>query len=204
MYWWILRLGKVPYCGELRDNITKSGVNKTLISAVPVNTIKGAISYAINPRSWNPVKAKQTIESDQEKIKKTSKKNLNPSLTKIIDTLKINIKIERERINHWETLSNEDKNLIENPFSVIYGIRYTGEVKTIYSDYACEVGIPKVISLVDLIVYVPNKKINLTKNFVQNKSEVTDFETLYNELNASDYWPSDNKRIFEILLKKTK
>lgn len=161
--------GKVPYCYASLDlGKSKRGINRKCISAVPPESIKDSVDYALrySKESWTPDIGRRNLRWLADEISRfESRQNLMEYQHVVLDLLRLEKRVQELRIGNWSILSASERELITNPFAIIYGFDYDGQVIPANSDYHKEVGIPEIIPLEKLTIYAPNDKLRLTDNF---------------------------------------
>jgi len=181
--------GVVSFAGEYGVGfISPQGINLDSISVVPTRLVTKASGYSLesfNMGGWKP-------EIGREKIKRYTK-NIDDKGVRITGLGEMGhtkesyynqfIEVEKRRIEGWKKLSDVDKEMIEHPFPVLFGIRYTGETKNVISGISGEVAIPGTIKPDKLIVYVPENRIEFVKKYLKEKGigdvyDINSFEGL--------------------------
>ena len=120
----LLKSGKVPFVGEMENGIAhEDGVNRDAISATDFTHVLEAVEYAkVEQEVWTPEASELKIQMSQKSIKDNEGE---------VDHLrymsKMIIKIEKARLKRWKTLSALEKELIQNDFPVIYGLKPAAE-----------------------------------------------------------------------------
>ena len=175
--------GNFLYSGELKWGISKKGINRDSISAMPINFPKEAIrhsEYSFNKKPWDKESAKkkvffltrymEAIMEGRSAAEEFSKKNkfLNTYPYKqLLEIIPQELKIEKRRLKNWDKMNDSDKSFISNSFPVVYGIKYEGEIKSVISGLSREVGILENISPEQLIIFVPKEKIKIVKDYLE-------------------------------------
>ncbi|MDP3027417.1 MAG: hypothetical protein Q8N63_06925 [Nanoarchaeota archaeon] len=196
--------GKAPYCGELWQGISKNGISWNSISAVEQGAVKIAINHASNiSEGWNPKVGIEKIMQLKKGIKELEQEIENGEDTKlfshVVEMYKMRKKVEERRLRNWKSLSNTEKDIVENPYPVIYRIKYNGVINHCLHD-SREVRLPE-IEIDNLTVYVPEKYLSST-NFLfdRHKSVVKPFDALRELQNL----PLDCRTSIEILVCNSK
>ena len=116
----LLKNGKVPFVGEMANGIAHSeGVNRNAISATDFTHVLEAVEYAqFEQKIWTPEVAQSKIQSNIMSIQKY--KDEFDHLRYMSEMI---IKIEKARLKRWKTLSALEKELIQNDFPMIYGLK---------------------------------------------------------------------------------
>ncbi len=169
----MLEEGIVPFCGELGWGVAKDGASLVALSVVIPGTVKVAVRYAKDfLKSWNPEIGRKNLESARNRQQNLERKiSLGdaPEYIKAAATMdKLRADIEEKRIANWKSLTDEEKQMISNPFPIVYGINYKKPTKWVRSDCPGERGIQETISPNDLVIYVPKTKIERTELYTGN------------------------------------
>jgi hypothetical protein len=172
----ILDSGDVPYCGELWQGVSKD-VNVRNISVVSEAGIEHAIRYANkSQKSWTPEFGREEIDSlrsyivDRKKVVSDIERNGGEDWLKSyyleneIFPAEFNVNLHKLRLEKWKDLSSIQKAMVVNPFGVLYGIDYSGQITPSSSQIGLEVGIPECVALEDLAIYVADDK----RSFVES------------------------------------
>ena len=112
------------FCNELTENLNK------------VLKEKAQLESRINDGS--------TLDTDQAVLKHFDSE---------ISRINKHLDLEQKRIAAWENLTEEQRDLIKNPFPVLYGIKHEGESAPVRSSVSGERGLPKV-DPENLIIFV--------------------------------------------------
>jgi hypothetical protein len=204
----LLELGQVPYTGELSSGFTSIAASSKAISVVPIHTIGVAIDFALDHarEGWNPIKGRENMQAYQKYLELNYARNDagDPDWyykwrKGCIEGI---IQVERIRIEKWPLLSEREKELIGNPFPVIYEIYHKGNTLKIRSGYGLEVGITCDKGLEDLTIYVPLNQVESVRESASvfgHKPQVESFRALEKYRDAS----MTVERDIEDLIKKT-
>jgi len=164
----LLKEGIVPYCGELEWGIAKDGVSLVALSVVIPATVKVAVRYAKNfLKPWNPeigIENLRSARNSQQNLERKIAEGNTPEYIKAVAKMhKLRAEIEERRLAGWNGLTDEEKEMVTNPFPVIYGINYKGPTKWVRSECPGEEGIQKTILPNNLAAYVASSTLEKTK-----------------------------------------
>lgn len=159
--------GKVPFGGEIVFG--RHGINRTGLSVVWLGNIRSARFYATdsNTSPWNPDIGKQQLE---ESKKLFEDRDYDEASTKK-QMLKNAIEITEARIKEWPNLNAEEKDLIQNPFPVMYGIRVTrSDALTLFSsDISGEIKLNNGTEGDELrVIFVPEEQVTRVREIIKN------------------------------------
>lgn len=208
----LLDEGIVPFSGELREGLAPKaqgggGINMLAISSVGRQNLDIAIKHALQHgcTAWNPTIGKKNLESKQSELdeKRAAYQNLaatcDPRLRdhaqREIEAFEVSRKIDEMRFEAWGLIDSGLHRYIENPFPVLYGIDYDGEVQTLKNSVT-EKGIPADVTSV---MYVPADQIITLK---QDASQwgVTDLDVRsFQDLEGPDLQSVQMERAFDML-----
>lgn len=199
--------GIIPYSGEFGIGfLLKGGISRVATSAVDIFHINEALRYALisTKQNWTPLKSGRKIISIEERLNSMPRsKYLLGEDGEFCRSILLNSKLlEKIRLRHWSDLSESKRDLVSNPFPVLYGIRYGGEVYTVHSDSPGEVGIPGKVGLEDITLYVPSKRFNDTLNLAKGLDVVPKVAPIGVLAFLRSYVDSRNLDSFKSLVKK--
>ena len=152
--------GKVPFSGEI--NFGRSGVNQDSLSTVLITEKKTVSQYTrLNTEGWS-----------FEKSQKKALENV-PSKDDLLNpTVKNDYEIEKLRREQWTKLTSEEKNLVSDPFPIVYGIepKRVGVTHSVSSAVHYEVGLKDGASVDEIkSIFVPKDKIEYVKQMLNEK-----------------------------------
>ena len=156
--------GKVPFSGEIIFG--RSGVNRESVSTVLITEKKTLGQYSnMNGKGWSKFESQKKAVSDVFEKK--------PEKGSMLETMKKNsAEVESLRRKQWNTLTSEERKLVQEPFPVVYGIepKRAGTVHGVKSDVRYEMGL-KDGATVDEIksIFVPKDKIDYVKKMLLEK-----------------------------------
>ncbi|MBT3835822.1 hypothetical protein HOD05_02815 [Candidatus Woesearchaeota archaeon] len=192
----LFREGGVSYGGE--GNVAQVIENvDSFISTVTGGHLYVAIDYATKEgtRSWTPEIGKKNLNIIRQLLK--LKENPLRKLGKVF------FKVENRRIRLWKQLSDEERDLIQNPFPIIYRFNEDGEFhNNLYFQSGREVCVTKTIGVDDLNIHVPLSQIDRVERMARSKGhspKILDFS----ELVMIDSLFEDHKRSLEKLLQNS-
>lgn len=195
----LLQEGKVPFCGELWYAFRDGEGGQGFISAVSGVNFGASVEYSLRANAWYP--EKNNTKKLEEAIQRQEEKG-DPGMEGFfIVPAKSALDIERRRINAWPSLSDEEQNLILNPFPVIYGIETENESRRISSDYRGERGFLGRIPLEDLTLFIPSSKVGLVRQFIASREYKTPVHE-FNELASLARRSISNQYAVEKLLRE--
>lgn len=179
-------LTAVPFSGTLDAGITKGGINTSSISAVKASLAPKAYDYTTGKlEGWNPhvhekinqnlIESRAKILSKRDSLEEQITEGAEVSETnkailkhfeQEISRIDTNLDLEKRRLDAWQNLTEEQKDLIKNPFPVLYGIKHEGETSPVRSEVAGERGLPKVEPQ-NLIIFVLPEHIEKAERMTQ-------------------------------------
>ena len=165
----LLQEDKVPYGGELFWGIGQQGINQHSVSVYDWRRLEHALDYVYQTvrNAWNPESSSQKINRSIKLIQKCDLELTDPTLEDYLkqhisakkSSAENSIKIEELRLQRWPSLDQWQKDLVLNPYAVLFGINYDGQVN--YSGgELCEFTIPGTVGLECLTLFVPISKVN--------------------------------------------
>ncbi len=177
---------RVPFAGEANyGQIDPDLLELGLISVVEDNGIDQAVKHSKRLSLWNPNEAKNELEL----LRGAHKRALESESPDLADIFKCGSKFKSMQIERWskisKTLSDEQRELILRPFSVIYRFETDEEGLIIPSQFCREFGVPGPIKTNDLTIYTPSSKLVAVERLCNkggHTPDVKSFNTLYAEL----------------------
>lgn len=184
---WILggRSKAVPFSGELQRGITERGINLRAISfSMPdrhrqvleyAHDYSHAIHYSGHEKKlgWNPEKSEEWITINKRALDDPEANNpifkhMNPQYQNIIQ-------LEGMRQKAWQELSSYERELVGDPFPIVYGInhQFIRELSPKFSVWGSEVPELLIEDRVDssrLTVFCPEDKREAVKKYFGSKS----------------------------------
>ncbi|MEI6080075.1 MAG: hypothetical protein WCQ53_05535, partial [bacterium] len=165
----LLEEGKVPFTGEI--TVAAGKFNKDNLSTTFINNMKTPVDYSgrVNPlaKKWNPEIGNKEVEAYNSGFRtEEAKKNM--------------VTINQKRIEEWPKLTTSEKELVEEPFSVIYGIKTKpGANRLTAGSMKQEVGISGGVEIDEIkSIFVPQNKIDFVKDMLAKTGKSTDIKVL--------------------------
>ncbi len=148
--------GRVPYSGEIVFG--RSGVNQENLSTVLISEKQTLASYSVTGKGWSVERATETITKYKPDVK--------------VDRMARNlVEVEELRVANWEKLNPAEKNLVQEPFSVVYGIKPNrpGSVSLVGSDISYEMAVKDGVKADEIVsIGVPKAQVERVKALIKN------------------------------------
>jgi len=171
-------LTDVPFSGTLDTGISNQGINNYSISAVKAELAPRAYDYTTSKlEGWNPYVHQKFNSELTENLNKVLKEraqlesqindgsssfDTDQGVLKHFDSeisrINKHLDLEQRRIAAWDNLTEEQRDLIKNPFPVLYGIKHEGESAPVRSSVSGERGLPMVDPQNIIIFVLPEHK----------------------------------------------
>lgn len=163
----LLNNGKVPFVGEMENGIAHSdGVNRNAISATDFTHVLEAVEYAqFEQKVWTPESAQLKIQRIMESIEKN--KGEFDHLGYMSEMI---LKIEKARLKRWKSLPTLEKELIQNDFPVMYGLKPAAEkIDPVESKYgATEFKLKGGVTASEIrVLFVPSQHIDFVQSLLK-------------------------------------
>ena len=113
----LIKEGEIPLSGELRLGATSNGVNSNTISTTKITDlevpVKGYLAGGRNNPGFNPENVKKQIENLKDFISNYPQANEYKEM----------LRIREAQLQKWNTISSQERNLVNDNFPVLYGIK---------------------------------------------------------------------------------
>lgn len=148
---------KIPFSGEI--GFLRSGINSHALSTVHAGYLMNAIKYA-KAESWNPIIGQKHIDL--------------ATPHKAVPYYKNSFEINQARMSEWEKLNEIEKDLVNNSFPILYGIRPMENRKkdlvNVSSTINGEIGITGGVSPQEIrVIFVPHNRIAQVKALIEGR-----------------------------------
>lgn len=213
-------LNTVPFSGTLDAGITKGGINTSFISTVKSSLAPKAYDYTTAKlEGWNPyvhekinqnlIESRAKILSERGSLEEQIAKGAEVSevdkavlkhFEQEISRIDTNLDLEKRRLDAWQNLTEEQKDLVKNPFPVLYGIKHAGETTAVRSNVSGERGLSKVEPQ-NLIIYVLPEHIEKAESLTQSlgsKIPVKSIFELTDNIAESSEWMNNDLKFIRI------
>ena len=179
-----------PFSGELC-------VGRKGISVVEKDCIAGAMRYVSGTfggtYGWNPQQSQEQMEKKRKRVV-CATKDMRSSMKErewIERDYDLFVHIEQLREKRWQQLSEEDRELVQNPFPVLYAIQYKERVEYHKTDVPGDMVIEEErIPLQQITLFVPRDATERTKRRwekVDENPRVLAFDWLTSIVNSIKY-----------------
>lgn len=148
------KMGKVSFCGELRHGVRKNGVNHSCLSTVWAGSLQSAFPYTLHA-AWSPTKPVQIKEDFPE------------------DMRLLQEKVQAARKKAWGQLTDIERDLVSNPFPVLYGIKSNRKNAhhLVSSDIPGEIGLLGGAFKEEIkVIFVPETKTSDVKKLLEENN----------------------------------
>lgn len=154
------REGKIPFSGAI--DLGRVGVNQNFLSTVPAPQVMETLRYT-GTTGFVPAEARKAISEAQRLLRSANPGSLSEQQLRNV------VEVETRRLQEFEKLTPLEKELVQNPFPIVYGVNpaRAGSTSPVKSDVSREIGVLNGAQKDEIkVLFVPQEKIEFTRRLL--------------------------------------